>query len=186
MATFEKFAAAHGITLQSKFLGVGPLNGYKDDKHAMYKWSCTLANGAARMTTTYSAGAGHASVFDSAGQAGIVLRREKRLGAPVLRATPELLRGVGARSISVHDVEHKVLVPRAPQVADLLQCLAGDAQSGAVGSFEAFCSDCDYDTDSRRAEAVYRACQKTNCELQALLGATLFAELMSCTEDEEA
>lgn len=53
--------------------------------------------------------------------------------------------------------------------ADVLSCLALDAGS-TNQSFESWCADLGYDSDSRRAEATYKACQRNAVRLTRLLG----------------
>lgn len=48
--------------------------------------------------------------------------------------------------------------PVWPSVADVVASLASDARS-ATDTFESFCSEMGYDTDSRRALDTYLACQ---------------------------
>lgn len=56
-----------------------------------------------------------------------------------------------------------------PSAADVLSCLLLDS-SAAEGSFADFCDDMGYDTDSRRAEAIYKACKVTARKLGRFLG----------------
>jgi len=62
---------------------------------------------------------------------------------------------------------------------DVLHCLISDTQS-AVNSFEDWCADFGYDTDSRKAEAIYNACQRISVKLHKLLGDDLskFADML--------
>ena len=57
----------------------------------------------------------------------------------------------------------------APCMWDVLSCLFSDAES-AGESFESWASDLGYDTDSRKAEATYKACQSIAKRLHALFG----------------
>jgi hypothetical protein len=57
----------------------------------------------------------------------------------------------------------------APTLAEVLDCLRSDAGCGAE-SFENFCSDCGYDSDSRKAYGVWEACKDSRAKLSALLG----------------
>jgi len=51
--------------------------------------------------------------------------------------------------------------PNKPTYADVMYCLLSDAQSVCNGeSFEDFCNDFGYDSDSRKAEAAYNGCVK--------------------------
>ena len=56
----------------------------------------------------------------------------------------------------------------APKVADVLDCLCSDAT--CPDTFEDFCSEYGYDTDSRRAERTFKACLKSRDELREFLG----------------
>lgn len=66
-----------------------------------------------------------------------------------------------------------------PDVLGVLDCLLSDSGT-ADNAFEDWCAELGYDTDSRKAEATYRACQKVRENMQRLLGsdfeAFLYAE----------
>jgi hypothetical protein len=70
-----------------------------------------------------------------------------------------------------------------PEPADVLDCLASDA-SGAenASSFEDWCSEYGYDTDSRKAEKTYRIIERQAEKLKNLLGGELYNELLWKTE----
>src|SRR5438045_6605799 len=51
-----------------------------------------------------------------------------------------------------------------PACATVLGCVASDA-SNADQDFESWAEDLGYDSDSRKAEGVWRACQRTRAEL---------------------
>jgi hypothetical protein len=59
---------------------------------------------------------------------------------------------------------------KAPSAADVLSCLLSDASVEDATSFEDWCSDFGYDTDSRQAEKTYRDCLFQTKELRAFLG----------------
>lgn len=56
--------------------------------------------------------------------------------------------------------------------ADVLHCLISDASS-ADNTFEDWCADFGYDSDSRKAERTYKACQRIAVKLNKLLGSDL-------------
>ena len=62
-----------------------------------------------------------------------------------------------------------VTVPKAPEVADVISCLISDANSGMM-NFDDFCSEFGYDTDSRKALAVWEQCVSTAGPIKRLLG----------------
>lgn len=61
-------------------------------------------------------------------------------------------------------------VEREPTAADVLSCLISDAQAGDY-TFEQWCGDMGYDTDSRKALATWEACRAMAPKLYKLLGA---------------
>ena len=58
---------------------------------------------------------------------------------------------------------------REPHAKEVLGCLVSDAQCGEY-DFEEFCSNMGYDEDSRRAERIHKACQRTAEKLERFLG----------------
>lgn len=72
--------------------------------------------------------------------------------------------------------------PQTPHVADLLNSLILD--SSAVGqSFESWCSELGYDSDSRKAEATYRACQQNADKLARIFNRNDIAALKTALQD---
>lgn len=60
-------------------------------------------------------------------------------------------------------------ISRDPDAAGCLDCLLSDAQGGRQ-SFEDFCGEFGYDTDSRSAEQTHKACEKVAEGLERLFG----------------
>lgn len=56
-----------------------------------------------------------------------------------------------------------------PTAADVLYCLASDARAGDM-SFDDFCSDFGYDSDSRKAEQTWKACVRMAPRVRRFLG----------------
>lgn len=55
-----------------------------------------------------------------------------------------------------------------PDAATVLDCLCSDAT--CPDTFDDFCSEYGYDTDSRRAERTFKACLKSRDDLREFLG----------------
>jgi hypothetical protein len=70
---------------------------------------------------------------------------------------------------------------RAPTAADVLNSLALDS-STADQSFEGWCNEYGYDTDSRSAEKTYRVCVRQREKLLRFLGENAFSTLVYETE----
>ncbi len=65
-----------------------------------------------------------------------------------------------------------IMHPEVRSNADLrgaFDCFLSDAMAG-MQSFEEFCSDFGYDTDSRKAERTWRACQRSHEKAYRLCG----------------
>lgn len=60
--------------------------------------------------------------------------------------------------------------PKAPHPADFLHCVILDS-SASGQSFESWCSEFGYDTDSRKAHATYLACQQNADKLSRVIPA---------------
>lgn len=57
-----------------------------------------------------------------------------------------------------------------PDPVDVFALLLSDSDVIDCATFEEWASDCGYDTDSRKAEAIYRACLEIGLKLRAALG----------------
>jgi hypothetical protein len=58
---------------------------------------------------------------------------------------------------------------KPPQVADVIYSLVMES-SATDTTFEDWCSDCGYDTDSRKALEMYLLCQENGIKIRKLLG----------------
>ena len=76
------------------------------------------------------------------------------------------------------------LLPTEPKARDILESLQVDCRSADHDTFEDFADEFGYDSDSRKAEAIYNACRKTRSEMRKLLGAE-FDAFMSFDFDSE-
>lgn len=56
-----------------------------------------------------------------------------------------------------------------PDAASVLSCLLSDASAGSE-TFEDWCANLGYDTDSRKAERIYKQCLEQTAKLKKLLG----------------
>lgn len=72
--------------------------------------------------------------------------------------------------------------PTRPSAASVLYCLLSDAR-GAEVNFYDWCDEYGYDSDSRKALAVYEACCETLAGLRAVLTAKERDELEKLLED---
>lgn len=74
---------------------------------------------------------------------------------------------------------------REPSVSDVLDCLASDSASiETARSFEDWASDYGYDAESRKAEKIFKVCERQAEKLKQFLGADAYSALLWETERE--
>ena len=72
---------------------------------------------------------------------------------------------------------------KPPQADDVLDCLASDsAGHDNARDFENWAAEYGYDTDSRKAEKIYRVVERQAAKLNVFLGDDLYNELLWDTE----
>ena len=70
-----------------------------------------------------------------------------------------------------------------PTLADVLNCLALDASGFEnAGDFASWCGEYGYDTDSRKAEKIYKTVGRQAASLKSLLGPEFYNDLLWNTE----
>ena len=72
----------------------------------------------------------------------------------------------------------------APTLREVLWSLCMDANVIDSPSFEDWASDCGYDEDSRKAEAVYNACIAIAIKLRAMIGDSTIEQLNEAMRDD--
>jgi len=71
-----------------------------------------------------------------------------------------------------------------PQCEDILDCLASDAQGvECARDFEDWASEYGYDTDSRKAEQTFKACQREADKLRKFLGYDIYNSLLNAERE---
>lgn len=70
-----------------------------------------------------------------------------------------------------------------PTLRDVLHSLVSDADVLESSGFEDWASNLGYDTDSRKAEAIYRACLEIALKLKALIGQDKLDKLRELYQD---
>lgn len=78
--------------------------------------------------------------------------------------------GVARYQSRVGDVVLTTCQARPPALLDVLYCTLADASALDYPTFEAWASEYGYDTDSRKAEGIYRTCLREAAVLNAALG----------------
>ena len=91
----------------------------------------------------------------------------------------------GGRSMCVTFKTGTGWAGKPPSCANVLESLALDANDFCAPTpptFKEWASNAGYDTDSRKAEKIFRACKRQSERLKALLGVELLTELVACEE----
>lgn len=74
---------------------------------------------------------------------------------------------------------------QAPTAANVLDCLASDAAGFEnAGSFEDWCGEYGYDSDSRKAERTYKVVERQAAKLNRFLGDSAYKTLLWETDRE--
>jgi len=71
----------------------------------------------------------------------------------------------------------------APTAAEIMYCLISEASAIDHPTYESWASEFGYDEDSRKGEAIYRACLAIGLKLRAALGDAGLATLREASED---
>jgi hypothetical protein len=174
MAKPELEAAAKelGLTIDAIFIPWSQSRN-KGEKQPSLNWSVTLRrNGREVLTTDYGAGLGHCPAY-----------KDKRHGIPGVMTVDrdkavryECENGRTAGRVSSCG---RIL----PDTCNVLYGLISDADVLDAGGFEDWAANYGYDTDSRKAEDLYRQCLETALKLRNHLGEAGLEKLRQASED---
>ena len=73
------------------------------------------------------------------------------------------------RTIWMDEIVAEMTEPMPPTLNGILSCLISDADGADALTFEEWCSDFGYDTDSRKAERIFNECRRIAVLLQRIL-----------------
>lgn len=151
------FAAKYGVEMSAEYRG----HYKRGDFFITAVWAIALSRKDKKpYTFEFSA-----SVYDSYCHfTGI--GANKKDGIPGNLKLEEVLEEIQKRGYCCHKQFQIRKQQKAPTLYDVLACV----QKYDVGSFENFCGDFGYDTDSRKAEKIYFDCQKEFDSVRALFG----------------
>jgi hypothetical protein len=178
--TLAEFIKANGITMTCQQT---PKNPHMDSSIPMDHWFCSIRNqSGAIIGIHFSTGTGLRKERDGLGKK---MTWEQYISRPNHGSGGNYKQTVHHSKLRA-DYEFYLssrMTPTAPEVADVLDCLASDA-SGVENSrdFEEWCSEYGYDTDSRKAEKTYRICAAQAEQLKSFLGEDLYKQLLWDTE----
>lgn len=108
--------------------------------------------------------------------------RSKVEDTPEGRRVAEGLKGSHRNSLAWDDARKKYCKPVRPSAASVLHSMVLDSDACNM-SFNEWCSDFGYDTDSRKAYATYEACQKSGDQLKRLFNHDVIEQLREALQD---
>lgn len=187
----ETVAAELGLTMTAEFIPWSRSR-LKDDKQPSLNWRITLCKGgkiaqrgnvveatppAAFLTTDYSAGCGHCPAY-----------KQNETADSRLMVKWECEHGRRAHSVNYAGGQSYVRplyssTPILPQLADVLASLVLDAEALGYVSFDNWATALGMDADSRKAEAMYKACLETGLKLRNGLGEDGLRRLREACQD---
>lgn len=140
----------------------------------MDKWDCEFSRGGVHREFDFYTGIGLRAEPTAAN------RQTARFQLPGLTENDIQRRTLyGRRYLQLVESMRK---PQAPHAAGVLHSLILDS-SAAGQSFESWCDEYGYDSDSRKAEATYRACQKNADDLRAVIPMDVLTALETALQD---
>lgn len=170
MSKIDEFAKANGITMRAEFVPWSRSRHFKPGAKTTEKqlnWRVTILKGGHEvLTTDYSAGIAHCPSYKLPG-----------IWSIPKTAAVEFEVEHGRACGYIHAAFPRRGDPLLPRLDDVLASLAMDASAIDHPTFESWAREYGYDTDSRKAEAAYRACLEIALKMRAGLGEQLLAEL---------
>lgn len=171
----EAWALKHGVSMVAEFVPFSKSRNAKE-KHKSLNWKVTLyaMRGAPIITTDYMQGSGHCPAYKAS---------VKELG------NRDCIMREGA--ITFECETGKAYLPRyatvkklpGPELADVLSSLSMESDVIDYRGFEDWAENFGYESDSRKAEAVYKACLDIALKLRNGFGDAAMAELALACQD---
>lgn len=179
--TIHDFITANGITMAAEPAKNNP--NMADPSPGSAHWLCIISSEhGSRMSVPFSQGSSHRRwrtqgqlTMPSVGLIRQVAPRDIRENFAPVKGFYE------KESIDLREYRKACTEPTPPDLASVLDCLRSDASSiDDARSFEDWAANFGYDTDSRKAEKAYRACQDSAQALRHFLGRKAYDALMEC------
>jgi hypothetical protein len=174
-----------GLTIESEFVPFSRSRNAKVNPklhERSLNWRCTLKRfGRVMFSFDYSAGVAHCPAYRAdkikLGTPNSVDRvdetiKETETGRTDFPSPYQPLAKAHARGVQIE-----------PDTLDVIFSLVTDAEAGEHPHFEDWADSVGLDTDSRKAEAAYKACVETFLQLRVSLGDSGFEQLRNAFED---
>lgn len=135
------------------------------EKYASFNWIVTISKGthsSQQITTDYMQGIGYAP------KDNFYAKNPSLHNKTIMESEIKLMTEGGV--YCTRENQHIKKKLPAPALRDVLCCLVSDACVIDAGGFENWASDMGMDTDSRKAEKLYKDCLDIAIKLRAMLG----------------
>lgn len=172
------------LTLKSEFVPFSQSRN-RGEKHPTLNWRVTLMrDGRDVLTTDYSAGCAFApsykQIVEQTFMFSSALTAEMRKRENAVKAECET--GFAHKQHS-NAAWLKTSKPILPEIQDVVYSLVSDSDVLDAGGFEDWANNFGYDVDSRKAEAIYRACLTTALKIRNSLGDATLITLRETFQD---
>lgn len=159
----QDFADNCGVSMRVEYVPqADPLVEQRKTGHwPMLKYRVTLSKGAVNHTFDYSAGIGHVKGLKTSR----LTQDDVDLIVHLFRTGKVGKRWAGSGIMTPKNTE----LAYTPLLADVLFSLTTDADVLNHPNFESWAPEFGYDTDSRHAEAIYRACLENSLKIRQLI-----------------
>jgi hypothetical protein len=176
MTTPTEALSKLGLTIKAQFVPFSQSR-HKDETYKTLNWRVTvLRNDKPFLTTDYSAGSGHCPADKSKEFARDSWLKTKAIEAECETGKPSMKMGD-----NVHTAHGKPFITLKAE--DVFYSLSSDADILNYPSYGEFAREFGYDEDSRKGEAVYRACLDIGLKMRAALGEAGLQELREAFQD---
>ena len=172
-ATLMHAMAENGITIRAEFVPFSQSRN-KAEKRKTLNWRVTLVfKNRDIMTTDYSAGMAHGKAYSAKG-----------LGIPNSLMRDEAMTHEAETGRAYYDGASWKHGPKIePKAPDVLHSLLSDSDVLEYANFESWAREFGYDEDSRKGEALYKACLEIALKLRAGLGESVLSALKEAAQD---
>lgn len=168
-----------GVSVRSEFVPFSRSRNAKPNAKVSDRslnWRVTVVrDGRDILTTDYQAGIGHCPSYKQKMGGGFTLDEAEAIIFETEHGKTARWMGGGLGLTGKEKIEL--------EAADVVHCLVADASVLDSPTFEDWASEYGYDTDSRSAEATYRACLEIALKLRSGLGESTLSELRDAAQD---
>lgn len=175
--SIKKLLAEMDLSITARFVPFSHSRN-KDNEYKSLNWVVTLRKGKRDvLTIDYSAGQAHCPSY----KIKVKDRHDSQLRDE--RITLECETGYEHKRLNEHMNPHKTRNAIMPELIDVVYSLVSDADVLDSGGFENWAANLGFDSDSRKAEAIYHACVEIAVKLVAAVGHDGIAKLREAYQD---